>query len=559
METTVTIGSVINRQVIGNGPEIDVNNYYTKEETNKLIPDVSKFITSTDADNIVSSKGYQTQADVDARIENWVGAAPEAFDTLKEIADKLNDNDDVVESLTQTISTKANSDAVFTKAETRNEITASLGEYYKKSTIDLRFQESDLYVNNKFQNYYTKEQVEDLIPDISGGGVTPEYLENYVNSRNFQTAENVDVKISNILGNPSSDLNTIKKVGDLATLNKTDIGTLKTDVLRKAEASAVYTKNQIDSKGYITSAYLNGYATESFVNLEISKNKPDLSVYDKSDVVDLKIKTAVSNLVDAAPDELNTLKELASAVSENGNLLEGLNTTVGNKANKNEVYTKSEIDNKGYLTQHQSLTEYAKTSEVNSKLNNYYTKTEVDNLLPDMDAVEYEISLKQDKLVSGTTIKTIFGESLLGAGNLTIEDFTVNLGLDNFYTKQQVNALIPSTTGFIKMTDVEAKGYQTASQVNTAITNKGYQTASQVENAIVTRGYQTASDVDVIVENKGYQTANQVERAIDIRGYMTSTQVNNAITAKGYQTAAQVNSLIDTYIKNLGYAEDEEY
>ena len=559
METTVTIGSVINRQVIGNGPEIDVNNYYTKEETNKLIPDVSKFITSTDADNIVSSKGYQTQADVDARIENWVGAAPEAFDTLKEIADKLNDNDDVVESLTQTISTKANSDAVFTKAETRNEITASLGEYYKKSTIDLRFQESDLYVNNKFQNYYTKEQVEDLIPDISGGGVTPEYLENYVNSRNFQTAENVDVKISNILGNPSSDLNTIKKVGDLATLNKTDIGTLKTDVLRKAEASAVYTKNQIDSKGYITSAYLNGYATESFVNLEISKNKPDLSVYDKSDVVDLKIKTAVSNLVDAAPDELNTLKELASAVSENGNLLEGLNTTVGNKANKNEVYTKSEIDNKGYLTQHQSLTEYAKTSEVNSKLNNYYTKTDVDNLLPDMDAVEYEISLKQDKLVSGTTIKTIFGESLLGAGNLTIEDFTVNLGLDNFYTKQQVNALIPSTTGFIKMTDVEAKGYQTASQVNTAITNKGYQTASQVENAIVTRGYQTASDVDVIVENKGYQTANQVERAIDIRGYMTSTQVNNAITAKGYQTAAQVNSLIDTYIKNLGYAEDEEY
>lgn len=39
-------------------------------------------------------------------------------------------------------------------------------------------------------------------------------------------------------------------------------------------------------------------------------------------------------------------------------------------------------------------------------------------------------------------------------------------------------------TGFITMPQVEAKGYQTATQVNTAITGKGYQTASQVTSAI---------------------------------------------------------------------------
>lgn len=39
-------------------------------------------------------------------------------------------------------------------------------------------------------------------------------------------------------------------------------------------------------------------------------------------------------------------------------------------------------------------------------------------------------------------------------------------------------------TGFITMKQVEAKGYQTATQVNTAITGKGYQTASQVSSAI---------------------------------------------------------------------------
>lgn len=39
-------------------------------------------------------------------------------------------------------------------------------------------------------------------------------------------------------------------------------------------------------------------------------------------------------------------------------------------------------------------------------------------------------------------------------------------------------------TGFITMQQVEDKGYQTATQVNTAITGKGYQTASQVTSAI---------------------------------------------------------------------------
>ena len=41
--------------------------------------------------------------------------------------------------------------------------------------------------------------------------------------------------------------------------------------------------------------------------------------------------------------------------------------------------------------------------------------------------------------------------------------------LSNYYTKAEVNALIPSTTGFITMADVKALGYQTETQVNTLI------------------------------------------------------------------------------------------
>lgn len=41
--------------------------------------------------------------------------------------------------------------------------------------------------------------------------------------------------------------------------------------------------------------------------------------------------------------------------------------------------------------------------------------------------------------------------------------------MSNYYNKSEVDALIPSTSGFITMEDVEGKGYQTEEQVNTLI------------------------------------------------------------------------------------------
>lgn len=49
---------------------------------------------------------------INAAIAAWVGNAPEAYDTLVEIAAKLNDNDDVVASLVSQISQKADMSAL---------------------------------------------------------------------------------------------------------------------------------------------------------------------------------------------------------------------------------------------------------------------------------------------------------------------------------------------------------------------------------------------------------------------------------------------------------------
>lgn len=62
---------------------------------------------------------------------------------------------------------------------------------------------------------------------------------------------------------------------------------------------------------------------------------------------------------------------------------------------------------------------------------------------------------KQDTLVSGENIKTLNNESLLGSGNIEIE-----VDLSNYYTKEEVNDLIPTkTSDLTNDSDYTTKAY----------------------------------------------------------------------------------------------------
>ena len=152
-----------------------------------------------------------------------------------------------------------------------------------------------------------------------------------------------------------------------------------------------------------------------------------------------------------------TVEDAINNISNNG----------GSGADMTNYYTKSEIDNKGYLTSIPSeyVTEtelngkgYATTSQVNAKQDaisdlstirsgaalgatalqsvpsEYVTETELNNKgyitsIPSEYVTETEltnkgyattsqVNAKQDTLVSGTNIKTINGTSILGSGDI---------------------------------------------------------------------------------------------------------------------------------------------
>ena len=72
-----------------------------------------------------------------------------------------------------------------------------------------------------------------------------------------------------------------------------------------------------------------------------------------------------------------------------------------------EYITEAELESKGYLTEHQDISNLA-------------TKEELTNGLSD----------KQDNLVDGINIKTINGTSILGEGDIKIEDTVYTAGTD---------------------------------------------------------------------------------------------------------------------------------
>ena len=101
-----------------------------------------------------------------------------------------------------------------------------------------------------------------------------------------------------------------------------------------------------------------------------------------------------------------------------------------------DAYTKEEADTK-FATK-------TELSNVQTVANDADTK--VDALTPRVENVETSLGNKQDTLVSGTNIKTINNQSILGEGNIEISGGEVDL--TNYYTKPEADGKFATITGF---------------------------------------------------------------------------------------------------------------
>lgn len=195
-------------------------------------------------------------------------------------------------------------------------------------------------------------------------------IENNVISATF---EGEDIDLSNYYNKSEID--------NMEQVVASSINDLNSRINVKPDASDIYSKSEIEQMEQVVAASLNDLNTR----LGAKANTSD--VYTKSEVdqaIDEAIAGGVADLTNYYTKSESDAKyatqtvvneEIAARITA----IRDVNTTLESKADKSEIPTvptnvSAFTNDAGYLTQHQSLS-------------NYYTKTEIDNMVGDIETL----------------------------------------------------------------------------------------------------------------------------------------------------------------------------
>lgn len=366
-------------QQIASIPEIDLTPYATRKELSEailgiVIPDVSNFVVQKDIDraiaaikfpepdltpyakknDIPSIAGLASETYVDnaiasiklpdlapyalkSEIPNIKGLASEEYVAQKIAEAELNNKE-------------VDLSAYATKEELQEAINniehpvVDLSEYAKKDELpSLAGLATEQFVQDKIgeikfpsadlTGYATEEYVRQKIAEAQMSGDVEVDLSDYY------TKTEIDAKFDNI------DIPEVDLTG-LATESYVDEA-INSIVIPSTDGLATeeFVEEAIAS---IEMPSVDGLATESYVDdaiANIEHPTVDLEPYaKKTDLPSLEglatesyVDNKVANLINAAPETLDTLGEVAAALAENQDVVDALNASISNKANKDEI------------------------------------------------------------------------------------------------------------------------------------------------------------------------------------------------------------------------------
>ena len=401
-------------------PSVDESKFALKSD----IPDVSNFITSIPSEYVTDSelneKGYATSGYVDTKIAELVNGAPETLDTLDELAAALKDNKDIVTVLENAISNKLDKDALsgYTTVEAYEELKAEVAENEyvaaqalthlnstKADKTDIPTSTSQLKNDSGFITASEIPSVDESkfalkseIPDVSNfiTSIPSEYItESELNEKGYLTTSELDATLE------SKGYSTEEYVeSGLTTLHDEIINIIIENELVVSHALTKLNdtkadKNEIPNS---TSQLKNdsGFITASEIpSMDLANYVTDSELADKGYATSGYVDTKIAELVNGAPETLDTLDELAAALKDNKDIVDVLNNSIATKQDAiadlatirtnaekgatalqyipDEYVTDAELTAKGYATE----------SYVDTKVGSLFTlatETDINNL-----------------------------------------------------------------------------------------------------------------------------------------------------------------------------------
>lgn len=495
-------------------------------------------------------------------IESITGLPPATLNTLQELAAAMNNNPDFFNYVNQQLLLKRNINDSYDK----NYIDTLINLYYSKSQSDVLLNnklnlteivnyytklQSDVLLNNKLNlseivNYYTKLQSDVLLNNkLNSTEIANYYTKFITDNLLFQKVSYEDIllyytktEMNSLLTNKLNAneilnyytkidtnnllLNYYSKIeSDANFYAKSYIDTTLTTInnnvalkLNSTELNNYYTQTQSNSNFY-NKSYIDSSLTTINSNVALKANSSDLTNYYNKTQVD----TQFSNLINSAPEALNTLKELSDALGNDANYASTIQAQISAKRNISDSYTKTDVD-----------------SIFNTNKQTIYTAN-----INFLDAVNLGIDTLTIKGGTYTRLINNVNQALMDLDNSQISitpplKLYSNLVVDgtatisNMYNKTQVDALISAGSG--SNSNAYTK-LETDNLLNVKTNTVDFNTlSSTVSNGLTARYTKTESDnlyynkaaVDLInvtpyvnIFNGGTYTALNINHSYGIR------------------------------------------
>lgn len=335
-------------------------------------------------------------------------------------------------------------------------IVVDTTNFYTKNQSDNRFQPKGNYLTEIPSNYATKSYVDDAVKDIkidASVDLTGYATESWVRS-NYQPKGNY---LTSIPSNYVTDSELQGK--DYATNDKVDeeIGKLENSISDKQDTlvsglnvktingkSILGSGNIVIEGGSGGSTDLTGYATEDWVGANYQPKGNYLTEIPSEYVTETELNDAIAGLGGGSdvPYVVIENKYATTLTTISGDLQATLNAAKNKqpflayfystyaaygKVKTLYPFTNVIVDESGFsLGYHTEISAVHKDIFVNGSYDTTtgeYSLSTI-SILTHSYATTTQLDSKQDTLVSGTNIKTINGQSLLGSGNITIESET---------------------------------------------------------------------------------------------------------------------------------------
>ena len=394
-------------------------------------------------------------------------------------------------------------------------------------------------------------EVEGKIPDVSGYAT-----QTWVSSQGYLDADDK----TELEGQISSK----QDAGDYATNTRVNevegkIPEVKDFVTNSSISTNYYNKTEIDNKGYLNKAAADGYYQEkgNYVNETVYSNKVseiDSSISD----ISARLKTANDNIANKADQSELTnyytksqgtaLEGRVSSAEQNiTGLQEDIQTLdskiqtdyVSNSSISTNYYMKKDVYNKQEIA---DTVEILRTDISNTYEQKGHYDSAIYTLNTSVNKLETNIRKKQDKLVSGTNIKTINNESILGNGNIEIKgEEHVSLTYAEWEALSHDEQMADKVYLIKDAENVYATPEQVQEVQNSVNTLSGrVETAETEINNIKNAGYATQT----WVSSQGYLTEHQ-----SLAGYATENYVNNKISELNIDDYLKIADLPDYSVK----------